>query len=464
MKKQLILTLGFLFLITLVSFAQYSIQYNLKNLPDSKVYLASVKGSKYTSIDSCISKNGEIIFKNNLSIPVGVYRIVFEDSLFSDIIINNESIIMSNNMDNLLDNMRILESKENKIYYDYWRMSSYINDSIKLISVLGDRIYMANKKVMSSDLDSMAKKAFELSEKLQKYTNNLIEQSKGLYVNKLLKAYTNPDWEQYKRQVKHKDYLKRSDFLKEHFFDNIDFSDSTLLYSEIFYVSCTDYLTNYVKIPSDSGFIRAVNFILSKPNENSPVYNYLLNLFVNTFSDTEWEGVFVHLVDDYLQKNTCNLSQHNKTMSERAAIIKKLKPGNHAPEISMNSTNGKVQTLYSIKSKVVLLLFWSSECPHCEEVMSQICELYRIYKPYGLEIYAVSADTDKSKWLEAIKKNKMTWINVCDFKGFESSTIENYNAYSTPTFYLLDSNKIILCHPYSPKEMNESINKAFQNN
>ena len=148
-------------------------------------------------------------------------------------------------------------------------------------------------------------------------------------------------------------------------------------------------------------------------------------------------------------------------MSERAAVIKKLKAGNPAPEIVMNDAEGKSRSLFGLKSKVVLLIFWSSECPHCEDVMAQIGQLYDLYKASGLEIYGVSADTDKAKWTAAIRKNKMTWINVCDLLGFQSPTIENYNAYSTPTFFVLDAQKTIVAHPYSPKELSESISRAF---
>ncbi len=443
------------------TFAQYSIHYTLKNLPNSKVYLTSVRGSRYVPVDSCLAKNGDIKFNVTAAMPVGVYRIVFADSLFTDVILNHENVVMTNDMNNLLDNMNVEESHENAFYYSYWRLSSYINDSIHTISVLGDKIYQSSQHVMTSDLDSMARKAYQLTQTLNAFTQQLIQKSTGMYVNKLLKAYLKPDWEAYKKLPNAQPYKKRSDFLRAHFFDNIDFADTTLLYSEIFYVSCTDYLTDYVAVPSDSNFIQAVDFIMRRPAENSPIYIYILNLLVNTFSDTEWEGTFVHLVDTYLEKNTCDQTPHNKTMSERAAVIKKLKAGNPAPEIVMNDAEGKPRSLFELKSKVVLLIFWSSECPHCEEVMAQICQLYDLYKASGLEIYGVSADTDKAKWAAAIRKNKMTWINVCDLLGFQSPTIENYNAYSTPTFFVLDAQKTIVAHPYSPKEMSESISRAF---
>jgi len=444
------------------SFAQHSVSYTITGLKNSRIYLSAVHGSRYDVVDSSNSVNGRIEFKNIANLPVGVYRISFADSLFTDVILNNENVVIANKLDNLTGGMNIISSEENKIYYEYWRMSSTINDSIQLISELGDAIYKSNNYKRTPDLDSMALKVYLLSEKLNKYTYQLVSKSQGLYVNKLLKAYATPDWPAYKKTTGAKTYKNKYAFLKEHFFDNIDFSDSTLLNSEVFYVLCTDYLTKYADPATDSNYMAAIDFILNKAQPYPPVYKYILNLFVNTFDDTEWVETFIHLVDDYLAKNTCTTDEHDRNMSERAAVLKKLKPGNKAPEIILYDVDGKPVSLYATKSKVTLLMFWSSECEHCEEVMSQINNTYSLYKPLGLEVFAVSADTDKNSWISAVKKYELTWINVSDLKGFQSPAIIAYNAYSTPTFFLLDSEKNIISHPYSPKEMAEGLQKALE--
>lgn len=443
------------------SFAQHSVSYTITGLKNSRVYLMAVHGSRYNAVDSTNSVNGLIEFKDIDKLPVGVYRVSFADSLFTDIILNHEDVVMTNKLGNLNGGMNIISSEENKIFYEYWDMSTIINDSIRFITELGDAIYKSNNYKRTPDLDSMALKVYLLSEKLNKYTYQLISKSQGLFVNKLLKAYATPDWSMYKKTPGATIYKNKYTFLKEHFFDNVDFSDSTLLNSEVFYVLCTDYLTKYADPPTDSSYIAAIDFVLTKAMPYQPVYKYILNLFVNTFDDTEWVETFIHLVDEYLLKNTCTMDEHDKNMSERAAVLKKLKPGNKAPEINLNDINGKPVSLYDTKSKVTLLMFWSSECEHCEQVMPQILNTYSLYKPLGLEIFAVSADTDKNSWINAVKKNEMNWINVSDLKGFQSPAIIAYNAYSTPTFFILDSEKNILSHPYSPKEMAEGLQKAL---
>ncbi len=460
MKKLLqLITIGIL--LSGFSFAQHTVSYQVSGLTNSKAYLLSKYGSTYKTVDSCVATQGAIVFNHSSSQPAGVYRIAFADSLFTDIILNHENVRLSSRIGNLSDSLKILESTENQVYHEYWIISSHIQDTIDLISVAGNKIYEENGHKLTPTLDSMARKTYQLSVQLDQITNQLIIKNPGLYVTKILKAYVTPDWQAYKKTPGAKSYKNKNAFLKEHYFDHVDFSDSTLLYSEVFYVLCNDYLSSFVNPETDSGYIAAVDFILSKAQPESPVYSYLLNLLVNTFEDTEWEETFIHLVDNYLLKNTCTPDEHDKNMTERAAVMKQLRPGKQAPAIMLNNSEGKPITLYNLEAKVILLVFWSSVCEHCEKAMPQLQQIYETYHPLGLEIMAISADTDKKSWLEAINRQGLKWINVADLKGFESPVIKTYNAYSTPTFFLLDHEKKIISHPYSPKAMMEGLEKAF---
>jgi peroxiredoxin len=281
-------------------------------------------------------------------------------------------------------------------------------------------------------------------------------------VQKLLMAYLQPSWEAYRATANAKKYRSENEFLREHYFDHVDFADTTLLHSEVFYVLCTEYLSKYVNPQTDSSYTKAVDLILKNTLPASPVYKYILNLLINTYEDTPWENTFVHLVDDYLLKNSGPQSGWEKTLAQRSATFKKLRTGNKAPAFALNNDKGKKTDLNGISSKVVLLMFWSSTCPHCEEAMPQVKDIYTKYHPMGLEIVAVSVDTDKKAWLEALEANRMEWVNVSDLKGMVSPVVESYNAFSTPTFYLLDKDKTIIAHPDSPKELKESIEKALK--
>jgi alkyl hydroperoxide reductase subunit AhpC len=93
--------------------------------------------------------------------------------------------------------------------------------------------------------------------------------------------------------------------------------------------------------------------------------------------------------------------------------------------------------------------------------MPQLISVYEKYKSLDLEIYAVSLDTDKKKWVTAIQKNKMNWINVSDFKSVDGEFTKKYNVWQTPTFILLDQNQKIIAKPFTPKQIDEKLGEIL---
>ena len=66
--------------------------------------------------------------------------------------------------------------------------------------------------------------------------------------------------------------------------------------------------------------------------------------------------------------------------------------------------------------------------------------LYKTYHPKGLEIYAISLDTDKGVWASAVKSQELPWINVCDGLGAASPSVYLYNlSKGFPVAYIIEN-------------------------
>lgn len=140
---------------------------------------------------------------------------------------------------------------------------------------------------------------------------------------------------------------------------------------------------------------------------------------------------------------------HSQDLYKRVQEIKKnikdklkaeelLKIGNVAPEITLNNTDGQVVTLSSLKGKTVLIDFWASWCGPCRKANPEIRKVYQKFKNKGFEIYGVSFDRDKQAWLNAIKMDKLDWINVSDLLYWQSPLAKLYNVEAIPYNYLID--------------------------
>jgi len=118
--------------------------------------------------------------------------------------------------------------------------------------------------------------------------------------------------------------------------------------------------------------------------------------------------------------------------------------GQTAPEILLPTPEGNQIALSSFRGKVVLIDFWASWCGPCRKEMPNVVKAYAKFKDKGFEIFGVSLDQDRDRWVEAIAKDGMTWPQVSDLKYWESAPARLYNVQSIPYTVLLDKEGKIL--------------------
>lgn len=154
------------------------------------------------------------------------------------------------------------------------------------------------------------------------------------------------------------------------------------------------------------------------------------------------------------------IAQLEASYNEHVAFIQK----NIAPEIEKMDPNGQVRRLSDLRGKYVLIDFWASWCNPCRMENPNVVRVYNAYKDKGFDIFSVSLDTDKNRWVKAIASDNLSWENhVSDLAGWQSDVVSQYQFQGIPHTLLLDpEGKIIarnLRGPVLEQKLKEVLDK-----
>jgi thiol-disulfide isomerase/thioredoxin len=179
-----------------------------------------------------------------------------------------------------------------------------------------------------------------------------------------------------------------------------------------------------------------------------------------------WQGnenlsFLENLVDEFEAKHPT--LEITKKLKDKIRLLKKTNIGSVISNIEMPNSNNRNIKFDSIKKNYTLIDFWASWCPPCRTESVLLNNLYTTYKSKGLEIYGISLDTKKERWLKALEQDKRIWNEVSTLEGFETPIAMEYGITALPTNFLVNAKGEIIAVNIHGQKLKEKITKLFLN-
>lgn len=135
--------------------------------------------------------------------------------------------------------------------------------------------------------------------------------------------------------------------------------------------------------------------------------------------------------------------------------------GTEMENFTLNNPDGKAISLKDFRGKYVLVDFWASWCRPCRMENPNVLKAYAKYHNKGFEVLGVSLDTDKAKWVAAIKADGLDWSHVCEMKAWDADIARRFNVSSIPFSVLVDKNGKIVGKNLRGEALDEKLKEVF---
>lgn len=254
--------------------------------------------------------------------------------------------------------------------------------------------------------------------------------------------------------------------LISHYFDGIDFQNPFLIKTSDINKWMDNYVNLYGQLSTtvalrDSLFPEAGRTAIEKAKQGHPlVYGWMVDYFYRGYESNAMDAG-MRILEPYLDDPNC-LTSKRQEITRRLKGIETLVVGTKAPDINIKNEEGSPFELstFAPKSEYILLLFWSADCPHCEELTARMYPWSQQAEvSEKLSVVAISLDDSELDIIiwEQKRKELTGWKHLHDTDGVRSKVADDYYILATPVMFLLDKDKKIIAQPLNLEELKQAL-------
>jgi len=241
-------------------------------------------------------------------------------------------------------------------------------------------------------------------------------------------------------------------------FRDVDYTDQRLYKSGLF----KEAIENHFWLIENSGqpledvfneMKRSIDAMIDKLVFNDEKLNQVTEHLFDVLERHSLFEASEYLALKVLNETSCTL---DSDLAKQLETYRAMKKGNTAPNIEFKVGKSifpqqTYQSLDDITSPYTLVVFGASWCPKCQKEIPKLAKYYTSWKEEGVELVLVSLDENQSNYNAFVKD--FPFISTCDYQKWNGQIVRDYYVFSTPTMYLLNSEREIVLRPKSIEQI-----------